>query len=41
MGSLKEGELYKIDWGSGLEGDSVDWVSRVIEIGLCDKRWAG
>ena len=35
---LKECEQYKIDWGSGLEGDSVDWVSRIIEVGWCIKR---
>ena len=40
MGSLKEGEQYKIDYGSELEGESVDWVSRVIESGWCNRRWA-
>ena len=40
MDSLKEGEQYKIDWGSGWEGDSVDWVNRIMEVGWCNKRWA-
>ena len=41
MGSLKEGEQYKIDSGHGLEGDSVDWVSRVMEVEWCNRRCAG
>ena len=36
---LEEREQYKIDWGSALEGDSADRMSRVIEFGWCNRRW--